>query len=263
MELFSLQGQTALVTGGAKGIGKGIATVLRRAGADVIIADIDREHGEATAAVLGGHYQPLDVRVQDSCRAAIAAAVARFGALDILCSNTGIFPQKTLAEMNEADWDETHGINLKGTFFMVQAAAEAMRPRGYGRIVITSSITGPVTGFPGWSHYGASKAGQLGFMRSAALEYARFGITINAVMPGNDAHPRHAGRHRLRRLLPRQPRSRLHHRTDDYHRRRANPAGIGGGTAVSEGKNPAAAGFFAVRSATPPCHNARPFNHRR
>ena len=185
MELFSLQGQTALVTGGAKGIGKGIATVLRRAGADVIIADIDREHGEATAAVLGGHYQPLDVRAQDSCRAAIAAAVARFGALDILCSNTGIFPQKTLAEMNEADWDETHGINLKGTFFMVQAAAEAMRPRGYGRIVITSSITGPVTGFPGWSHYGASKAGQLGFMRSAALEYARFGITINAVMPGN------------------------------------------------------------------------------
>lgn len=185
MALFSLQGQTALVTGGAKGIGKGIATVLRRAGADVIIADIDREHGEATAAVLGGHYQPLDVRAQDSCRAAIAAAVARFGALDILCSNTGIFPQKTLAEMNEADWDETHGINLKGTFFMVQAAAEAMRPRGYGRIVITSSITGPVTGFPGWSHYGASKAGQLGFMRSAALEYARFGITINAVMPGN------------------------------------------------------------------------------
>lgn len=185
MALFSLQGQTALVTGGAKGIGKGIATVLRRAGAEVIIADIDREHGEATAAVLGGHYQPLDVRAQDSCRAAIAAAVARFGALDILCSNTGIFPQKTLAEMNEADWDETHGINLKGTFFMVQAAAEAMRPRGYGRIVITSSITGPVTGFPGWSHYGASKAGQLGFMRSAALEYARFGITINAVMPGN------------------------------------------------------------------------------
>ena len=185
MELFSLQGQTALVTGGAKGIGKGIATVLRRAGAEVIIADIDREHGEATAAALSGHYQPLDVRAQDSCRAAIAAAVARFGALDILCSNTGIFPQKTLAEMTEADWDETHGINLKGTFFMVQAAAETMRPRGYGRIVITSSITGPVTGFPGWSHYGASKAGQLGFMRSAALEYARFGITINAVMPGN------------------------------------------------------------------------------
>jgi len=185
MTLFSLQGQTALVTGAAKGIGKGIATVLRQAGANVIIADIDHERGTVTAAELGGHFQPLDVRVQESCRAAIAAAVAQFGALDILCSNTGIFPQKALAEMTEADWEQTHGINLKGTFFMVQAAAEAMRPRGYGRIVITSSITGPVTGFPGWSHYGASKAGQLGFMRSAALEYARFGITINAVMPGN------------------------------------------------------------------------------
>lgn len=115
----------------------------------------------------------------------MAAVVERFGALDILCSNTGIFPQKKLADMTEADWDQTHGINLKGTFLMVQAALAAMQPRGYGRIVITSSITGPVTGFPGWSHYGASKAGQLGFMRSAALEYARFGITINAVMPGN------------------------------------------------------------------------------
>ena len=183
--LFSLQGQTALVTGGAKGIGKGIVSVLRQAGANVVIADIDREQGQATAKELGAHYQHTDVRVQQSCRDAVAAVVERFGALDILCSNTGIFPQKKLADMTEADWDQTHGINLKGTFLMVQAALAAMQPRGYGRIVITSSITGPVTGFPGWSHYGASKAGQLGFMRSAALEYARFGITINAVMPGN------------------------------------------------------------------------------
>jgi len=183
--LFSLQGQTALVTGGAKGIGKGIVSVLRQAGANVVIADIDREQGQATAKELGAHYQHTDVRVQQSCQDAVAAVVERFGALDILCSNTGIFPQKKLADMTEADWDQTHGINLKGTFLMVQAALAAMQPRGYGRIVITSSITGPVTGFPGWSHYGASKAGQLGFMRSAALEYARFGITINAVMPGN------------------------------------------------------------------------------
>lgn len=183
--LFSLQGQTALVTGGAKGIGKGIVSVLRQAGANVVIADIDREQGQATAKELGAHYQHTDVRVQQSCQDAVAAVVERFGALDILCSNTGIFPQKKLADMTEADWDQTHGINLKGTFLMVQAALAAMQSRGYGRIVITSSITGPVTGFPGWSHYGASKAGQLGFMRSVALEYARFGITINAVMPGN------------------------------------------------------------------------------
>ena len=122
MTLFSLQGQTALVTGAAKGIGKGIASVLRQAGATVIIADIDHDRGTASAAELGGHFQPLDVRSQESCRAAIAAAVAQFGALDILCSNTGIFPQKALAEMTEADWEQTHGINLKGTFFMVQAS---------------------------------------------------------------------------------------------------------------------------------------------
>ena len=185
MHLFSLCGQTALITGAAKGIGKGIAAVLQQAGATITIADIDREHGTATAAELGAHYQDVDVRAQASGHAAVQAVAEKFVQLDILCSNTGIFPQKTLAEMTEADWDETHGINLKGTFFMVQAALAVMQPRGYGRIVITSSITGPVTGFPGWSHYGASKAGQLGFMRSVALEYARFGITINAVMPGN------------------------------------------------------------------------------
>ena len=76
-------------------------------------------------------------------------------------------------------------VNLKGTFFVGQAALVAMRKNGYGRIVIASSITGAITGYPGWSHYGASKAGQLGFMRSVALECAREGITVNAVMPGN------------------------------------------------------------------------------
>jgi len=97
--LFSLQGQTALVTGGAKGIGKGIVSVLRQAGANVVIADIDREQGQATAKELGAHYQHTDVRVQQSCQDAVAAVVERFGALDILCSNTGIFPQKKLADM--------------------------------------------------------------------------------------------------------------------------------------------------------------------
>lgn len=183
--MFNLTDQVALVTGGAKGIGKGIARVLTEAGATVVIADIDEAAGKATAGELNGHYYYLDVSRQESCRQAVAAVLREFERLDILCANTGIFPQCELAAMTEQHWDEMHNINLKGTFFMVQAALEAMRPRGYGRIVITSSITGPVTGFPGWSHYAASKAGQLGFMRSAALECARDGITINAVMPGN------------------------------------------------------------------------------
>jgi 3-oxoacyl-[acyl-carrier protein] reductase len=183
--MFDLTQQVALVTGGARGIGKGIARVLGRAGARVIIADIDAAAGQACAAELGGHYLPLDVSRQADCRRVVDDVIASHGQLDILCSNTGIFPQCALADMTEQEWDRMHNINLKGTFFMVQAALAVMRPRGYGRVVITSSITGPITGFPGWSHYAASKAGQLGFMRSAALECARDGVTINAVMPGN------------------------------------------------------------------------------
>ena len=183
--MFELSGQTALITGGAKGIGKGIASTLAQAGARIVIADIDADQGETTARELNGHFVHCDVTSQTDCKAAVAAAVKLGGSLEILCSNTGIFPQARLDTMTEADWDQMHGINLKGMFFMVQAALEPMRQQRYGRIVITSSITGPITGFPGWSHYGASKAGQLGFMRSAALEVANQGITINAVMPGN------------------------------------------------------------------------------
>ena len=153
--MFSLLGQVAVVTGAAAGIGRGIAETLRSAGAQVVIADM------------------------------ASRVVAQFGRLDVLCSNTGIFPQATIDEMTEAQWDRVMDVNLKGTFFMVQAALRPMREQKYGRIVITSSITGSITGFPGWAHYGASKAGQQGFMRSAALECARDGVTINAVLPGN------------------------------------------------------------------------------
>ena len=183
--MFELTGQVALVTGGAKGIGRGIVQTLCKAGAEVIIADIDQQQGKATAKEFDCSFKALDVTSQEACREVVAAVIKDFTKLDILCSNTGIFPQANLAEMTETEWDQTHNVNLKGTFFVVQAALATMRKNGYGRIVITSSITGAITGYPGWSHYGASKAGQLGFMRSAALECAREGITVNAVMPGN------------------------------------------------------------------------------
>lgn len=185
MTLFNLDGQIAVVTGGAKGIGRGIVSVLKQAGAAVVIADIDAAAGEAAARDLDAEFLPLDVTDQAACRRVVEEVVKRHGRLDILCSNTGIFPQASLEEMTEADWDRTHNVNLKGMFFIVQAALRQMKQQQYGRVVLTSSITGPITGFPGWAHYGASKAGQLGFMRSAALEYARYGITINAVQPGN------------------------------------------------------------------------------
>jgi 3-oxoacyl-[acyl-carrier protein] reductase len=120
-------------------------------------------------------------------RAMADAAIEKFGSIDILCANAGVFPSSPLASMTEAEFDLVLGTNLKGSFLAVSACLPAMRDKRNGRIILTSSITGPVTGFTGWAHYGASKAGQLGFMRTAALELAPYGITVNAVLPGNIA----------------------------------------------------------------------------
>lgn len=178
-----VEGRVAVVTGGSRGIGKGMARVLSEAGARVLV--VSRGGGEAAAAEVGAAYFAADVSTAAGCRAVAAEAVRLFGRLDILCANAGAFPSCALEEMTEEAWDGLMAQNLRSTAFSVQAAAAEMRASGQGRIVITSSITGPLTGYPGWSHYGATKAGQLGFMRSAALELARHGITVNAVLPGN------------------------------------------------------------------------------
>lgn len=185
MALFSLDNQVVVVTGAAKGIGKGIATVMRKAGATLVIGDMDKEAGEKTAKELGGEFIELDVTNEKSVDAFYDELIKRHGRIDVLCSNVGIFPQALIEDMTEKDWDLMNNVNLKGMFFMVKRALKLMREKKYGRVVITSSITGPVTGYPGWAHYGATKAAQMGFMRSAALEYAKDGITINAVQPGN------------------------------------------------------------------------------
>jgi 3-oxoacyl-[acyl-carrier protein] reductase len=193
----SIGGRSVLVTGGTKGIGMGIAAGFAKAGANVVITGRHRDHGERTAEVLtaaaadlttpGGkvRYLPGDVSDPASCAGVVAATIELHGGLDVVCCNAGVFPAATLTEMTPDDLEEVLATNLKGTFFTVQAALPALKESGHGRIILTSSITGPITGYAGWSHYGASKAGQLGFMRSAALEFARSGITINAVMPGN------------------------------------------------------------------------------
>jgi 3-oxoacyl-[acyl-carrier protein] reductase len=118
-------------------------------------------------------------------QAAADFAVKTHGSLDVLCANAGIFPQAKIEELSEDSWDETIDTNLKGTFLSVKACLPALKKSGAGRIILTSSITGPVTGFPGWTHYGATKSGQLGFMRTACIELAKYGITVNAVLPGN------------------------------------------------------------------------------
>jgi len=126
-----------------------------------------------------------DVSDAAACRAMAQAAVDAFGGIDILCANAGIFPDAKLVTMTEADMDQVFDTNIKGTLLSVQACIPALTASGRGRVILTSSITGPITGYPGWAHYGASKAAQLGFMRTAAIELAPRGITVNAVLPGN------------------------------------------------------------------------------
>ena len=203
----SIAGRVAVVTGGSRGIGKGIASVFARSGARVLItgrdSDVARAAAEelnAQASAAGGppgevSFVQADVASREDCRRMAAIATELFGGIDVLCANAGIFPVGRLADLTEEDLDQVFGINLKGTVFSVQACLPALERSGRGRVIITSSITGPVTGFPGWSHYGASKAGQLGFMRTAAVELAPRGITVNAVLPGNIITEGPAGDH--------------------------------------------------------------------
>jgi len=179
-----------IVTGASKGIGKGIARVFAGKGAKVLLAARDLAQAEAAAAGIrsaGGIASALaaDVSSPDDCARMAAAAMERHGGIDIVCCNAGIFPAARLGEMSAADWDQVLDINLKGTFLTVNACLPGLKARGKGRIIVTSSITGPITGYPGWSHYAASKAGQLGFVRTAAIELAPHHITVNAVLPGN------------------------------------------------------------------------------
>lgn len=183
-------GRVVMITGASKGIGLGIARVFAAQGYRVALlarhADAAQDAVQALVAA-GGEALALGADVTD--RASLDAAVREvqsvFGGLDVLCANAGIFPSADLETMSEADWDLVLNTNLKGLFNSVQAAIPALKQSAAGRILVTSSITGPITGFPGWAHYGASKAGQLGFVRTAAIELAKYGITVNAVMPGN------------------------------------------------------------------------------
>ncbi len=183
----SLKGRSVLVTGGSKGIGKGIARVFAGAGAKVSILARSLYDAKAAADEIGHSAFGLtgDVTSAASMEAAMESVAEKHGGLDVLCANAGIFPPARLEEMTSEQWDEVIDTNLKGTFLSVKAAIPYLKKSDQGRIVITSSITGPITGFPGWTHYGASKAGQLGFMRTACMELAKYGITVNAVMPGN------------------------------------------------------------------------------
>ena len=185
----SLTDQVAVVTGAARGIGRGIASVLAAEGALVVVVDVDAELGATTAAELGGIAVAADVTDGASIESMAVRVLEDLGRIDILAANAGVYPFADLDALDEQVWNRVMDLNVGGAVRSVRACLPAMRARGYGRIVLTSSITGPITGQPGFAHYGASKAAMLGFMRSAAVELARSGITINAVMPGNVSTP--------------------------------------------------------------------------
>lgn len=185
-------GKSVIVTGGGSGIGRAIAEVFGTEGAKVLVADVNEDTARQTAESIkkaGGEASTFKVDVSDGREVDVMAkyAIERHGRIDVLCANAGIYPSVKIDDMSEQDWDKTHDINLKSVFLTVKACWSKMKEQNYGRIVLTSSITGPITGFPGWAHYGATKAGVLGFMRSAAIEFARHNVTINAVLPGNIA----------------------------------------------------------------------------
>lgn len=188
--LFDLSGRVAIVTGGAMGIGRGIAFLLAHAGASVVIADIDAETAQKVAAqveAIGPRalVVPCDVSNGSQVRGMVAATIERFGRVDILVNNAGVIPVKPVLEMEEEDWDQVLDINLKGTFLCAQAAARDMVQRGQGgKIVNLSSIDGVYPLLVGFAHYDSSKAAVIAFTKNLAKELAPHHVNVNAVAPG-------------------------------------------------------------------------------
>ncbi|HEX9517977.1 MAG TPA: SDR family NAD(P)-dependent oxidoreductase [Streptosporangiaceae bacterium] len=200
-----LQGRVALVTGGSRGIGRGIAEHLLGSGASVVMTSTSAE-GDTVAEQLSDRYGAAvahlhgDVRDRTCVRGWVSDAISRYGRLDIAVANAGIERGRAFLDMTETDWTDVIDVNLTGAFHTVQLAARQMREQG-GRIVVIASTNS----FYVESHitsYNAAKAGMLGLVRSAALELAELGITVNAVAPGLVStrmtqalvnHPVHAG----------------------------------------------------------------------
>ncbi|MBV8301629.1 MAG: SDR family oxidoreductase [Candidatus Dormibacteraeota bacterium] len=187
---FSVAGRNALVTGGAKGIGHGIANRLAEGGANVVVADVDEQAAERAAAQLGdmpGRAVAcrLDVSQEPVCREAIARCVEQFGSLDILVNNAGIFPTSAVLDMTPEFFEHLLAVNLKGVFYMSKAAGVQMRKQGTGgKIINIASVDSVHPSFPGLAAYDASKGGVLSFTKNFALEMAPYNVTVNAIAPG-------------------------------------------------------------------------------
>lgn len=186
---FALAGKVALVTGGGRGIGAAIVEAFARAGASVLIANRTASAGEAVADTLrrdGLDVQAIgcDIGMAETADRLVEAAVARFGGLDIVVHNAAVNHWASLERIDPESLDHTFAVNLKACFWLAQAALPQWRVRGGGRMLVTSSVTGPRVAMPHSAPYAASKAGVNGFIRSAALELAPLRVTVNGVEPG-------------------------------------------------------------------------------
>jgi 3-oxoacyl-[acyl-carrier protein] reductase len=179
----------AIVTGSGAGIGRAIAIEFAAHGAEVVIATRSAENGRATEAAIrqaGGRasFHQIDVGDRDAIKQMVAETGRRCGRIDIVLHNAAVFPMAPLEDLEPAVLDETLTVNLKAAFWLTQEATPFLRRSAQGRVLVTSSVTGPRVAIKGLTHYAASKAGLNGFIRSAALELAEYGITVNGVEPG-------------------------------------------------------------------------------
>jgi len=180
-----LDGKVAIIVGAARGIGRGIAERFAEEGARLVLADTEAVAGQATADAIGMPFIRTDISRMDDAERSVDLALQRFGRLDIMVQNAGIYPWQLIENTGPDDWDRVMAVNLRGTFNAARAALPPMKAQRHGRMLFTSSITGPHVTSPGHGHYSASKAGINGFIRSAALEFSGYGITVNGVEPGN------------------------------------------------------------------------------
>ncbi|RWP31469.1 SDR family oxidoreductase [Mesorhizobium sp.] len=180
-----LSDKVALIVGSARGIGKGIAQRFAEEGAKLVLADTEVEAGQAAADELGAAFIRTDISQMADAEAAVALALDHHGRLDIMVQNAGIYPWQLLENTSPEDWDRVMAVNLRGSFNAARAALVPMKAQQFGRMLFTSSITGPHVTSPGHGHYSATKAGITGLIRSAALEFSGYGITVNGVEPGN------------------------------------------------------------------------------